>query len=112
MKQVIVVRSDLGMSIGKLVAQACHASVAAVLSASSETLGLWSHDGQTKIVLQARSLSELIDLKQKCDALLLLHALVSDAGHTELVPGTITSLAIGPAEEQLIDKVTGSVPLL
>ena len=109
---MIVVRSDLEMSIGKLVAQACHASVAAVLFAPSDTLELWSRDGQTKIVLQARSLSELIDLEQKCDALPLIHALISDAGHTELAPGTITALAIGPAEDKLIDKVTGSVPLL
>jgi len=65
MKQVIVVRSDLKMSIGKMIAQACHASVAAVLSSPADTLELWTRDGQTKIVLQAGSLSELIDLKQK-----------------------------------------------
>ena len=112
MKQVIVVRSDLEMSTGKMIAQACHASVAAVLSVPADTLELWTRDGQTKIVLQARSLSELIDLKQKCGALPLIHALISDAGYTELAPGTVTALAIGPAEDKLIDKITGSVPLL
>jgi len=112
MKQVIVVRSDLKMSIGKMIAQGCHASVAAVLSSPTDALELWTRDGQTQIVLQAGSLSELIELEQKCDALPLIHALISDAGYTELDPGTVTALAIGPAEDKLIDKITGSVPLL
>ena len=100
------------MSIGKMIAQACHASVAAVLSSPTETLDRWARDGQTKIVLQARSLSELIDLSQQCDATPLIHKLISDAGYTELAPGTVTALAIGPAEDKLIDKITGSLPLL
>ena len=112
MKQDIVVRSDLKMSIGKMMAQACHASVAAVLSSPTDTLERWTSDGQTKIVLQASSLSELINLKQQCDAMPLVHGLISDAGYTELAPGTVTALAIGPAEEKLIDTITGSLPLL
>lgn len=95
-----------------MAAQACHASVAAVLSPPTEALELWARDGQTKIVLQAGSLSELIELEQKFDALPLIHALISDAGNTEIGPGTVTALAIGPAEDKLIDKITGSVPLL
>jgi PTH2 family peptidyl-tRNA hydrolase len=112
MKQVIVVRTDLEMSAGKLVAQACHASVAAALCAPVDILELWNLGGQKKIALQARSLSELVELKQKCEALALVHALVSDAGRTELTPGTATALAIEPADEKLIDKLTGAIPLL
>lgn len=91
MKQAIVVRTDLEMSTGKLVAQACHASVAAVLRAPADILELWNLDGQTKTALQARSLAELIGLQQKCEALALVHALISDAGHTELATGTVTA---------------------
>jgi len=112
MKQVIVVRTDLEMSTGKLVAQACHASVAAALCAPVGILGLWNLGGQKKIALRARSLSELVELKQKCEELVLVHALVSDAGRTELAPGTATALAIGPADDKLIDKITGAIPLL
>ncbi len=112
MKQAIVVRIDLEMSTGKLVAQACHASVAAALCAPVNILELWNLGGQKKIALQARSLSELFELKQKCEALALVHALVSDAGRTQLTPGTATALAIGPADDKLIDKITGAIPLL
>jgi len=75
-------------------------------------LGLWNLGGQKKIALRARSLSELVELKQKCEELVLVHALVSDAGRTELAPGTATALAIGPADDKLIDKITGAIPLL
>ena len=96
-----------------MVAQACHASVAAVLRAPADILELWNLDGQTKIAsLQARSLAELIGLQQKCEALALVHALISDAGRTELPTGTVTALAIGPADDKLVDRVSGSAPLL
>jgi PTH2 family peptidyl-tRNA hydrolase len=112
MKQVIVLRTDLQMSTGKLVVQACHASVAALLRSKTENAEHWNVEGQTKIALAVNSLTELESLKNRCEALGILHVLISDAGRTELAPGTITALAIGPADDALIDKVTGFTPLL
>ena len=63
MKQAIVVRIDLGMSTGKLAAQACHASVAAALAARKDDLSRWLGEGQTKVVLQASSLEALFELR-------------------------------------------------
>jgi PTH2 family peptidyl-tRNA hydrolase len=85
---------------------------AAALSAPKEILERSNTDGQTKIALEARSFAELDSLKQRCHALGLTHVLISHAGRTELAPGTVTTLAVGPAEDQLVRKVTGSVPLL
>jgi len=112
MKQVIVLRTDLHMSTGKLAVQACHASVGAVLRAKKEDVEHWNEEGQTKIALAVNSLAELESLKSRSEALGILHVLISDAGRTELAPGTVTALAIGPADDALVDKVTGSTPML
>ena len=37
---------------------------------------------------------------------------VTDAGHTEVEPGTITCCAIGPNEVEAIDMITGNLGLL
>jgi len=112
MKQVIVLRTDLHMSTGKLAVQACHASVAAVLRAKAEDVEQWNGEGQTKIALAVNSLAELESLKSRCEPLGILNVPISDAGRTELAPGTITALAIGPADDALIDRVTGFTPRL
>jgi PTH2 family peptidyl-tRNA hydrolase len=111
-KQVIVIRSDLKLSRGKTAAQACHASVTSALKSDKIIMKKWESEGQKKVILKARSLEELLELKKKCEKLGLKHSIISDAGHTELSPGTVTALGIGPDEESKIDKVTGSLPLL
>ena len=112
MKQVIVARTDIRMSRGKLAAQAAHASVSCVIKSDNKTLRKWETEGQKKVILRARTLEDLMQLKEKCRKSGIVNAMISDAGHTELTAGTITALGIGPDEERRIDKVTGSLPLL
>jgi len=57
-------------------------------------------------------LVELENLKKQCEAKGIIHAIISDAGRTELMPGTVTALAIGPAEDKTVDQITGAIPLL
>jgi PTH2 family peptidyl-tRNA hydrolase len=111
MKQVIVIRADLGMSTGKVAAQACHASVTALFSAPHDDIRKWLEEGQTKVVLKADTLETLLGLKERCSSLGLACALISDAGRTELARGTMTALGVGPADSALIDQVTGALPL-
>ncbi len=114
-KQVIAVRTDLGMSQGKLAAQVAHASVGAFVNTehnNAEMARLWLKGGQKKVVLGIPSPEELKGLEEKAKANGLAFEAVSDAGRTELAPGTSTCIAIGPDVDEEIDKLTGSLPLL
>jgi PTH2 family peptidyl-tRNA hydrolase len=115
MKQVIVVRTDLEMSKGKLAVQVAHASVIAAFEAYNnyyEWFKEWWESGQKKIVLRVPSEKELLELYEKAQRRRLPISLVVDAGLTELPAGTITALAIGPAPDDKIDEITGHLKTL
>ncbi|WP_332898213.1 peptidyl-tRNA hydrolase Pth2 [Haladaptatus sp. CMSO5] len=111
MKQAIVARTDIGMGTGKLAAQVAHASLSAYEDANSRARSKWKGEGQKKVVLKASSEAELFELADKARAEGLPYAIIRDAGHTQLEPGTVTTLAVGPAQDNLVDKVTGDLSL-
>lgn len=111
LKQVLVLRSDLGMSPGKVAAQACHASISAYEVSDIADIDDWKRDGVTKIVLAVGSEKELIDIYKLAVALELPTALIADEGRTEIVPGSLTAVGIGPADASLINQVTGHLEL-
>ncbi|WIV66216.1 peptidyl-tRNA hydrolase Pth2 [Natrialbaceae archaeon AArc-T1-2] len=112
MKQAIVARTDVGMGEGKLAAQVAHASLSAYETADDRARRRWKDGGQKKIVLKATSERDLHELSELADREGIPNALVRDAGHTQLEPGTVTALAVGPADEQAVDRVTGDLSLL
>jgi PTH2 family peptidyl-tRNA hydrolase len=114
-KQVIVVRMDVKMGKGKLAAQVAHAAIAA----AEESRGMrgswyqgWKEQGQAKVVVKAAGEAELQELFKKARAMGLPSSLIQDAGHTQLEPGTVTCLGIGPAPAETIDRLTGQLKLL
>jgi len=111
MKQAIVARADLGMGEGKLAAQVAHASLSAYEDADTQAQNEWKGAGQKKVVLQANGESALFELAEKAKAERVPHAIIRDAGHTELEPGTTTTLAVGPAADDRVDAVTGDLSL-
>lgn len=111
MKQAIVARTDLGMGRGKLAAQVAHASLTAYEDSPSDARTAWKSEGQKKIVLKANSKNEVLDLAEQARREGLPYAVIRDAGHTQLDPGTVTTLAVGPAREAQVDAVTGDLSL-
>lgn len=121
-KQVILIRKDLNMRKGKMVAQGAHASMAAILNlAKPVTDGCdelvipldgrirpWLMGRFKKICLGVASEQELIDLFTQAKSAGFVCALITDAGLTEFggVP-TRTAVAIGPDLSERIDRITG-----
>ena len=130
-KQVIVIRKDLNMRKGKMVAQGAHASMAALLNKMNKVDSLdlsavdkqyidltpvledWMNGSFTKICVSVDSEDELISIYKKAVESNLMCSLIEDSGRTEFngVP-TYTAVAVGPGEIEDIDLITGSLALL
>ena len=115
LKQVIVVRTDLKMGKGKLAVQVAHASVSALEQArrrNPKWVEAWFAQNQRKICVKVSSDKELRILKGRIDNEELPNALIEDAGLTQLEPGTLTCLGIGPVPSEIADRYTGELKLL
>jgi PTH2 family peptidyl-tRNA hydrolase len=111
-KQVFLVRQDLQLSKGKMAAQVAHAAVDAVDLSDAEMVQNWRDEGMKKTVLKVKDLAELKEYEKKAKKAGLTVSVITDAGHTEVDPGTITCIGIGPDTENRIDAVTGNLKLL
>jgi PTH2 family peptidyl-tRNA hydrolase len=135
-KQVIVMRKDLNMRKGKMCAQSAHASLAVLLDRflgplelrggdlplpitindvinADDPLFQWITKSFKKIVVGAESLSECVEAYNLARLKGIPCALIEDKGLTEFGGKiTITCCAIGPADPEEIDKITGHLKLL
>lgn len=125
MKQVIVIRKDLNMRKGKMVAQGAHASMAVFFNRIKAINGKsivikidgseleWILGTFTKICVGVDSEKELLKIYARAVGNELPASIIEDCGLTEFhgVP-TNTAVAIGPAEDEIIDKITGHLKLL
>ncbi|KAI1388354.1 PTH2-domain-containing protein [Hypoxylon trugodes] len=122
-KLVLVVRTDLGMTKGKIAAQCSHATLACYKTLSraasrnpsspeARLLQRWERRGQAKIAVQIKSQDELLELLGKARSLGITSEVIQDAGRTQIDPGSLTVLGVGPAPKSLVDKVTGGLKLL
>ncbi len=114
-KLVIIVRNDVKMTKGKVAAQAGHAAVNCALASRKNNpskFSEWYNSGQTKVVLKVDSLRELFEFKAIAEAQGITCSLVTDAGRTQIDPGTVTCLGMGPDKESVLDKITGDLKML
>jgi len=114
-KLVVAVRGDLELSRGKLAVQVAHAAVSCANAARDrheKWYRAWIAEGQRKVVVQAFDITHLQELAARARSLHLPAELIQDAGLTEIAPGTVTCLGVGPGPDHLIDQVTGSLKLV
>ena len=111
-KQCLIIRNDVKMSCGKRCAQAAHASIGAFNTADKALQKAWFSEGQKKVVLKANDERTLYELKVIAERAGISSSLIQDAGLTEIPPGTITALGLGPARTEDLDKITGNLTLL
>ena len=109
---VLIARKDLKMSAGKLAVQCSHAAVTSTVNARKTHARLverWMNGGARKTCLRADDLGTLQRLAGQAQSAGLVTTLVKDAGHTEVPPGTITVLGIGPAPRRAIDALVSDL---
>jgi len=109
--QYIIVNNSLGMSKGKIAAQASHASVEVLEKADERVVEEWKKGGMKKIVLKVDSTEELLELFQEAKGELPC-ALITDAGKTQIPSGSKTCFACGPVEEAKGSKYFKGLKLL
>jgi PTH2 family peptidyl-tRNA hydrolase len=114
MKQMLVMRKDLNMRKGKLIAQGAHASMKATLeNLDHPSVKQWLDGPFTKIAVSVESEEELLEVMNNAKEAGLITALITDAGRTEFngVP-TNTCIAVGPATNEQLQSITGHLKLL
>jgi peptidyl-tRNA hydrolase, PTH2 family len=126
-KQVIVMRDDLNMRKGKMIAQGAHASLAFL----SDKIGLrrngkitkdltfdaeekeWMSGPFKKVCVRVNSEEELLEIYKKALEAGLRSHIILDSGKTEFNgKPTYTCVAIGPNYEHKINVITGELKLL
>lgn len=131
-KQVIVIRKDLNMRKGKMIAQGAHASNMFLFDCflaledyepilrsiqrydlMNKLLNQWIANGYKKVVVGCDSEEELDSIvKHALDSAILAYR-VYDSGLTEFHgTRTLTCASIGPAESDLLSPITGDLKLL
>jgi peptidyl-tRNA hydrolase, PTH2 family len=122
-KQVIVVRKDIKMSVGKTAAQVAHAAMKVFLDRAhyttenlvipdTEPMREWAQNSFTKIVVGCETEEEIYQLADSAEELNIPFAVIVDNGFTEFKGKKTTCIAIGPDESDKIDLLTKNYKLL
>lgn len=114
MKQIIVVRKDLKMGLGKSIAQGAHASMkATLLNMDDARVVEWLAGPFTKIAVGVNSEEELLAVYDDAIANGVIAEKIVDSGLTVFngVP-TLTCIAVGPDTHEKLKPITGNLKLL
>lgn len=108
----LIVRNDLKMGKGKMAAQCGHAVQQLLEKCPKPLYQDYMKCGYPKIVLKINREVELLTKWEKVKKFTKQHALVVDAGKTQLQPNTITVLGIGPIEKYKVKNIVSELKLM
>lgn len=114
MKQMILMRTDLNMSQGKMVAQGAHAAVTLAMAEQNDPrLMQWFSEDFAQICVGVGSREELgAYIHQALQKGLLVMPIVDDDKTEFGGVKTLTCAAIGPDTEENLDPIYGHLKLL
>ena len=109
----VLVREDLKMSKGKVLAQVSHTIVDATVKAytQSQLFFKWRADGEKIVILKVPNEKTLMYIMNIAERKGVNYGYTVDAGLTEVLPGTKTVGFVGPNFEDKVDKLTGQLKL-
>ena len=112
-KMCVLVRDDLKMSKGKVLAQVSHTIVDATVKAytQSQLFFKWRADGEKIVILKVPDEKTLMYIMNISERKGVNCGYTVDAGLTEVLPGTKTVGFVGPNFEDKVDKLTGQLKL-
>lgn len=108
----IVVRNDLKMGKGKIVAQCGHAIQHALRHCDETLFKQYEQSGSPKICLKVETFDEFSALRLKLYVANIRAFTVVDAGHTQVEPNTETCFAIGPVSKEKVKEFIKDLKLL
>lgn len=113
-KMVVIVRGDIKMSLGKQLAQICHAGVLGYsksLKSNPAVLNQWIKEGGAVVIakLSTDGENKLYQIKNKAYKLNVKTGLIRDAGHTQVKSGTATAVSVGPADFEILKTICDGI---
>lgn len=114
-KMWLVLRDDLVLSKGKLVAQVGHAFgrlYAHAERCAPERMGRYLESNEPKITVRARGELDLLRVAKEASQAGLPYELIRDAGRSEVPAGTPTVCAFGPERRELLPPFLKRLQLL
>lgn len=93
---VFLINSDLKMGKGKICAQVGHAALSLWLkNEKNPFLTLWEHQGRRTLAFSG-TLQQIRDAEKEGARAGFITTHIRDAGRTQIAPGSMTCVAIGP----------------
>ncbi len=110
-KCILLIRNDIKMSKGKVIAQCGHAIVNMMNDINKKTKKEWMNQGEKIVSVKAPTIDDIYQIQDICKKNKIYSYIVRDAGKTQVNPDTETVCIIGPEKEDILNQFTNHLKL-